>query len=105
MGVVPFEIHSGLQKQRIQQPWDMHSEEGFTVPVCLKPSSIPGAGTGRFTVTPVAEGTVVRAEPIKSVAEFISAGGVAAAFCWLLLLPPATPDVPLASSRWKFGKQ
>jgi len=63
-----------VEKQR--QPWDMHSEAGFAVPVCVKPSSIPDAGLGRFTLKPVAKGAVVRADKIKSVADFIADGGV-----------------------------
>jgi len=48
---------------------------GFAIPVCVKPSSIPGAGMGRFTLVPVAHGDVVRRDPIKSVADFINDGG------------------------------
>jgi len=75
-GTTPSDICSTQQKQRLLQPWDMHSKAGFEIPVSLSNSSIPECGLGRFAVMPVAKGAVVRADPIKDVADFIAAGGV-----------------------------
>merc|ERR1712008_268675 len=65
-----------MGKQRLLQPWDMHSVAGFAIPVNMGPSSIPDVGVGRFTIMPVAKGAVVRVDPIKETADFISDGGV-----------------------------
>jgi len=56
-----------------QQPWHMNSESGFGVRTEIRPSIIPEAGTGRFTLVPVKSGAVVRCDPLVSVHEYVGA--------------------------------
>eukprot|EP00927_Polykrikos_kofoidii_P024428 TRINITY_DN2221_c0_g1_i2.p1 TRINITY_DN2221_c0_g1~~TRINITY_DN2221_c0_g1_i2.p1 ORF type:complete len:258 (-),score=37.02 TRINITY_DN2221_c0_g1_i2:54-827(-) len=61
---------------RILLPWNLHSEVGFDVPTEIKDSTIPNGGLGRFIKEFVTAGSVIRADPIISVQDFISSGGV-----------------------------